>query len=549
MQNHTSEPEAPLAGSPTPKEPKGKRLSRKAIEERLRFEAMLSRITAKFIGLPPQEVDENINAMLGEVGEYFQVDRVVLVRFSQKGDLLGVTHAWTSPQFNKEKHISYALKLTYPNTTAHLMKVGELVFGKLEDFPNWPPELEMMKELGINAAACVKIGMDGPVLEAFVLDSLRSNRVWPEDIVDRLKFLGSVVANAVYRKTLEIERDQALTRIKELKDRLERENVYLREEVRIQWTHEELVGNSEALKRVVGQAEQVAPSGATALITGETGTGKERIARLIHKLSPRKDRQMIKVNCATLPGGLVESELFGRERGAYTGALTKQIGRFELANGSSIFLDEVGELPPDLQVKLLRVLEEGKLELLGSPRVIKVDVRIIAATNRDLKALVEEGKFRKDLFYRLNVFPIHCPTLRERREDIPQITWHFVNQFNEKRLKKIKTIRKRDMERLQLYSWPGNVRELRNIIERASIQSPGEQLVLSAWMEESSDKSARRTLEEVEREHILRVLEECNGRVGGKLGAAEILGMKRTTLDSRMIKLGIKPARKEGQIN
>jgi PAS domain S-box-containing protein len=333
---------------------------------------------------------------------------------------------------------------------------------------------------------------------------------------------------------------EANQRIGTLKEQLEQENVYLKKEIVVERNHFEVIGRSEPIRRVLVKVEQVAPTVSTVLLLGETGTGKELIARAIHRNSKRKDRLMVKVNCAALPASLVESELFGREKGAFTGALTREIGRFELAHDSTIFLDEIGELPLELQAKLLRVLQEGEFERLGSSRTIHVDARLIAATSRDLEAAVRAGKFREDLYYRLNVFPIHIPPLRERREDIPILTWHFLRELGNRMGREIESVRAGTMTSFQGYSWPGNVRELRNVIERHLITNPGP--TFEAELPEAIRVGAHDgggTLEEVEKNHILRVLELTSWRVRGHDGAAEILNLKATTLESRMKKLGI----------
>jgi len=314
----------------------------------------------------------------------------------------------------------------------------------------------------------------------------------------------------------------------------------LREEMDVRYSHEEIVGQSTAIKMVLAQVEQVANTHSTVLITGETGTGKELLARAIHNLSGRKKRAMVKVNCAALPPTLIESELFGREKGAYTGASTRQLGRFEMANGSTIFLDEISELPFELQAKLLRVLQEGQFERLGSSKTIKVDVRVIAATNQDMGEAVRHGRFREDLFYRLNVFPISMPPLRDRLEDIPPLVWAFVNEFGEAMGKSIERIPRRGMDSLMRYPWPGNVRELRNVIERAVILSKGSTLSVELPKTMNVLTARDMRLQEVETSHILDVLKKTGWRVSGKKGAAEILGLKPTTLESRMKKLGIK---------
>jgi transcriptional regulator with GAF, ATPase, and Fis domain len=291
---------------------------------------------------------------------------------------------------------------------------------------------------------------------------------------------------------------------------------------------------------VLSQAEQVARTDSTVLIQGETGTGKELLARAIHRLSSRKDRPLVTVNCASLPPTLIESELFGREKGAYTGAMTKMIGRFEVADGSTLFLDEVAEIPLELQSKLLRVLEEGSFERLGSTNTLRVNVRIIAATNRDLGEEVKAGRFRKDLYYRLNVFPIAIPPLREHPEDIPLLVWAFVEKAQKRIGKEIEAISKKTMEALQSYSWPGNVRELNNVIEHAMILSKDKSLRVHLPMPGSLETDATQDLQDMERRHILAVLEKTGWRLSGDGGAAEVLGLKRTTLHEKMKKLGIK---------
>lgn len=322
-----------------------------------------------------------------------------------------------------------------------------------------------------------------------------------------------------------------------LQERLQAESEYLQEEVRTHSGFDEIVGHDKQLKAVFQRIEQVANTDATVLITGETGTGKELVARAIHNLSRRKDRVMVKIDCSSLPGGLIESEMFGREKGAYTGALSKQIGRFELANGSTVFLDEIGELPLELQAKLLRILQDSQLERLGSPKTIKVDLRVIAATNRNLADCVKEGSFRQDLYYRLNVFPIQIPPLRERNGDIPLLTWAFVRDLERKLGKKIESIPKKAMEALQAYSWPGNVRELKNVVEQALIITDGSQLQVQ--MPGQQDAVTLPTLKGAEHRHILSVLERTGWRIKGPGGAAELLAMKPSTLYTTMQRLGI----------
>ncbi len=335
----------------------------------------------------------------------------------------------------------------------------------------------------------------------------------------------------------------AFCEIKELKEQLEKENTYLRKEIELKYRHSRIIGESSSIKEMLSMAEKVGHQNTCVMITGETGTGKELLAHAIHNMSDRNNRPMVIVNCAALPASLIESELKEREKGAFTGALSRRTGRFETADRSTIFLDEIGELPMELQAKLLRVLQEGQFERLGSSQTINVDVRIVAATNCDLKEMIRQKKFRKDLYYRLNVFPLNVPPLRDRKSDIPLLVWAFTNEFAKNMGKKITRVSKSTMERMTDYTWPGNIREMRNIIERAIIMSSGETLEIQEL--ESTDTNdiaadTGATLEDVERTHILSVLKETGWRVSGKKGAALILGLKPTTLEARMKKLSIK---------
>lgn len=334
----------------------------------------------------------------------------------------------------------------------------------------------------------------------------------------------------------------ALAEVQELKDRLAEENLYLQDEIKLNHNFEEIIGVSDALKNTLAKVEQVAVTDSTVLILGETGTGKELVARAVHNISKRHALPLVKVNCAALPANLIESELFGHEKGAFTGAYARKIGRFELAHQGTIFLDEIGDLPIDLQAKLLRVLQDGEFERLGNPRSIKVNVRVIAATNRDLEKAVAGGSFREDLYYRLNVFPVKLPALRERKQDIPYLVHHFLVKYTRKIGKSIDGVPRGIMTKLLAYDWPGNIRELENIIERAVIVNRGNRLEPGDWLPGkigADTPSELSTLEEVEREHIVKVLEATRWRVSGENGAANILGLNPNTLVSRMKKLKI----------
>ncbi len=362
------------------------------------------------------------------------------------------------------------------------------------------------------------------------------------DAQGRVTRLLAISRDITESKQAEESLKRALEEVRLLKDRLQEENIYLREEAKLERHFGEIVGRSQVVRRVLRKIEQVAPTDATVLVTGETGTGKELVARAIHRESPRRDRPLVKVNCAALSPTLIESELFGHEKGAFTGAVGRKVGRFELADGGTLFLDEIGELPMELQPKLLRVLQDGEFERLGSAQSIKADVRVIAATNRDLSQDVKARRFRADLFYRLNVYPINVPPLRERREDIPLLVQHFVRVLSKKIGKEITSVAPSALETLREYLWPGNVRELANVIERAIITSTGTVLQISNTMEmfpAAAPHKPSKTLEEVEREYIIAVHEAAGGRIEGPDGAAKVLGLHPSTLRTRMKKLGI----------
>jgi len=396
---------------------------------------------------------------------------------------------------------------------------------------------------GLKSALCLPLISHGRPLGTLVVASLVEEK-FPERDAELLQHVANQIAIAV-------ENSLAFGQIVERANKLSEEKLYLQDEIRTEYNFEEIVGESPALKRILGQLQTVAPIDSTILILGETGTGKELIARAIHNLSGRRERTLVKVNCAAIPTGLLESELFGHEKGAFTGAIAQRVGRFELAHRGTLFLDEVGDIPLELQPKLLRVLQEQEFERLGSARTIRVDVRLVAATNADLTQKVADNQFRADLYYRLNVFPLTIPPLRERREDIPLLVRYFAQKHARRMKKPIDTIPVKVMTALSEYYWPGNVRELENFIERAVILSRGTELQVplaelkqrttpvTAVVPVSGRGDGVKTLEHAEREHIVRALGETNWIVGGPTGAAVRLGMKRTTLQSRMRKLGI----------
>jgi formate hydrogenlyase transcriptional activator len=440
------------------------------------------------------------------------------------------------------------------------------VVARGSDLDRYPSEIvRTLRAEGLQVICCIPLINRGRTFGTLNLASRSIDAFTPQDL-QLLQPVGGQIAIAV-------ENALAFKEIDALKDKLAEEKLYLEEEIRSEFNFDEIIGESAPLKRALAQVELVAPAGTAVLVLGDTGTGKELIARAIHDLSPRRERTFVKINCAAIPSGLLESELFGHERGAFTGAVNQKIGRFELADKGTLFLDEIGDLPLELQPKLLRVLQEQEFERLGSNRTQRVDVRVVAATHQDLSKLVAERAFRSDLYYRLNVFPIHIPALRERPEDVPLLVRYFVQKFSRRLNKTVEYVPADAMEALANYAWPGNVRELENLIERAVLLSPGKELrvpvseLKSASRSRTADPSAAEpamfdpaapgsdaasqsvgptsaipiaTLEDADRHHILRALRQTEWRIAGPRGAAALLGMKRTTLQARMRKLGIR---------
>ena len=417
-----------------------------------------------------------------------------------------------------------------------------LVISNAAELGRWPRFLERMRSSGVESSCELPLTTARRRLGTLVFASRQPAAYEAADA----SFL-ELVANQV---AVAVENALAFQEIAALKDQLAEEKAYLEEEVRTEHDFGDIVGESAALRRVLKNVETVAPTDSTVLICGETGTGKELIARALHELSPRRDRTFVKLNCAAIPTGLLESELFGHEKGAFTGAISQKVGRFELAHRGTLFLDEVGDIPPELQPKLLRVLQEQEFERLGSTKTIKVDVRLAAATHRDLAKMVADGRFRGDLYYRLNVFPLTLPPLRERPDDVPRLVRHFTQRFARRMGRRIETIPSSVMEALVRYPWPGNIRELQNVIERAVILSPGPSLQVplgdlrpsSSPLPSGGEGSGVRaavTLADAEREHILGALRETGWVLSGPKGAAARLGMKRSTLQKKMQILGI----------
>ncbi len=636
-----------------------------SVKESLAFESLLAEISTRFVNLPPERIDSEIEDAHRRVCECFDLDFSALWQLSIESPRnYTLTHSYRlidgpalPERMTADEYFPWCLER---------VGGGEIIAVSTEKVPaEAARDQEVWRHYGIKSSLVIPLAAGGePPIGAVSFNTIKAERTWPENSVKNLQLVAQIFANALARKyadaelrksearlslatnaagvglwIMEIasgcvwatpkargllhlapeeelvyetflkaihpedreridqeveqviqsgeklqieyrivlpdgstrwiassgqlypgsngepeslmgvsvdisERNKQLQEIVELKRRLENENLYLRKELSSEKGFEKIVGESKALKKVIMAAEQVAPTAATVLILGETGTGKGMMANAIHKMSTRRDRPLITVNCSALPQNLIESELFGREKGAFTGAHTRQAGRFEVADGGTIFLDEIGEMPLDLQSKLLRVLQEGEFERLGSAKTVKVDVRVIAATSRDLRQEVNTRRFREDLYYRLNVFPLSIPPLRRRREDIPPLAQHFVEIYGRKMRRYIDRIPETTFKMFQEYDWPGNVRELEHVIERGVIISTGRTFRLAEQLTSSKSVGAKdkplKDLSSVEREHILRVLQKTGWRIDGKTGAAEILQLHPSTLRFRIKKLGIR---------
>src|SRR5882724_2999623 len=518
--------------------------SQASAEELLAFERLLADLSARFANISAEQVESEIQAAQTSLRQFLGFDRSTFGEFQEDGSLVvlsstAVEGVEPAPQGSLPSQLSWFLAK---------LRAGEIfiIQNPADDLPREAvAEAEYFKRTGLHSHLSIPLRIGGRIIGAIAFAAFRETRVWPDDLIARLKLVGEVFAQAIARKREQEKLLNALAEIKVLKDRLEHENSYLKHVAQIR-PPQGLTSRSPRFLSVIEEIVQVAQTGSTVLLLGGTGSGKEVLAQAIHDASARKGRPMIKVNCAALPASLIESELFGREKGAFTGALARQPGRFEIADGSTIFLDEVGELPLELQPKLLRVLQEGEFERLGGSKTIKVDARVIAATNRPLAQAVQEGKFREDLFYRLDVFPIEVPPLRERREDIPLLAWTFVKEFSNSMGKPIDEIAEESMTALQEYHWPGNIRELRNVIERAMILGHCPKLHIKlchTTLRPIAVKATAGSLDEAERAIILQAVEQCNWRIRGSNGAAALLDVKPTTLESRIKKLGLIPNR------
>jgi formate hydrogenlyase transcriptional activator len=520
------------AEAPTPSEV--------SAEELASFERMLADLSARLANVSADRVEAEMQLAQATLQQFLGFDRSTFAEFQDDGSLTVLS--------------STAVKGVEPTPLGPLPTqlswfIARLRAGKpfvVQDAahdipPEATGEAEYFKRTGLRSHFSIPLRVGSRIIGAFGFASFNQTRSWPEELIARIRLVGEMFAHAIARKREQEKLLAAMEEIRLLKDRFEQENIYRRHAVHISQPHG-LSSRAPSFISVIEEIAQVSQTSSTVLLLGETGSGKEVLAQAIHDASARKSRPMIKVNCAALPASLIESELFGREKGAFTGALARQPGRFEIADGSTIFLDEVGELPLELQSKLLRVLEEGEFERLGSTKTIRVDARVIAATNRPLAQAMKEGKFREDLYYRLDVFPIEVPPLRERREDIPLLSWIFVKEFSDSMGKPIEEIADESMSALQEYHWPGNVRELRNVIERAMILSHGPKLHIKlghTTLRPSVVKATAGALDEAERAIILQAVEQCNWRIRGPNGAAALLDIKPTTLESRIKKLGL----------
>ena len=518
--------------------------NRRRFIELLKFEQLVGELSAAFVNLAADQIDQNIVDAQRRIVEALGLDRSALFQVSEdKADFV-LTHHWARPG-SPGPPLALSGARKFPWSLAQLRNGEPAVFSSVEDVPD-PIERETLRFYGTKSRAGIPFSIGGRIVGVITLASSSEERLWPEEIIGRLSLVAQVFTSAMARKQHDTALRSALDEVARLSDRLQAENGYLRREVKEPFASGPIVGRSAAIRLVFEQLEQVAVTDSTVLLLGETGTGKELLAAQIHERSTRRGRTMVRVNCAAIPATLIESELFGREKGAFTGALARQIGRFGLADNSTIFLDEIGDLPLEVQVKLLRVLEEKQIERLGNPNPIHINTRIIAATHRNLEQMVAQGTFREDLYYRINVFPIYVPPLRDRIEDIPLLVWRFVEEFSKTFGKPVESIPKETIAALQQYSWPGNIRELRNVVERAMITTTKTRLMIplphlftaagSARHEENQHST---NLADVERDHIRRVLENTKWRIRGKGGAADRLGLKPTTLDTRLAKLGL----------
>jgi transcriptional regulator with GAF, ATPase, and Fis domain len=522
----------------------------KTIDRHLQFEHLLSDISATYINMPREELAAVIRNDLGRLGRFLGADRCIFfsMDLDKKQFRFTSAFAWWPEEDNPiiakiddwrrdVPHFFDQFQYLFDNW--HQRKIVR--FERLEELPDEAAALKgVYRKFGTKSMFSIPVSVGGETVGALLIATTHEYRIWPDDLVPRLRLIGEVFANAIMRKRHEEEIAQAFSQIKELKDRIEADYHYLTEEIELEHSYGHIVGQSRALRQILTKVKQVAPTDAVVLLLGETGTGKGVFARLTHNASKYSKRPLVQVNCAALSPNLIESELFGHEKGAFSGAVNKRVGRFELANDTTLFLDEIGELPLELQAKLLRVLQDGEFERVGGSRTIQTNVRVIAATNRDLERAVAEGRFRRDLYYRLSVFPLVIPPLRERLEDIPHFVSWFANKYSKGSGKRFKKVPVKTINALKRYAWPGNIRELENLVERAVITSQDNRLQIEIPTSNACRNNPSMTLSGVEREHILKVLQHTHWKIEGQDGAADKLGLNPSTLRFRMKKLNVK---------
>ena len=508
------------------------------------FQQLVARVSSRLVKANDEDADDAVATCLGEMCAYLQADRSLLFWLDDSGEMSLAYSFSRVAQGNDAAAVGELspkfLALLGDHQTLHVDNVASL-----QD--EYAVERKNLESLGVRAFLAVPMTMDAGAVGCLMVSRIHDSMGWLDSDVGDLRVVSELLANFILRLKSRRALSEALHGLQRATDRLEAENVYLREEVELEHGFDGIVGESQEMLRSLQLVEQVADTMTPVLILGETGTGKELVARAIHELSDRRERPLVKVNCAALPANLIESELFGHEKGAFTGADSRKRGRFDLAEGSTLFLDEIGEIPFELQAKLLRVLQEGEFERLGGTKTLKVDTRIVAATNRDLSQAVRDGEFRSDLYYRINTFPIEMPALRDRGDDIELLARHFIAVHGSRLGREVREISANMMHQLRNYSWPGNVRELDGIVQRALISSHGPVLELAEpLLTPSSDDGLPRIigstipeLKLVERDHILNVLESASWKISGPDGAATLLGMPPSTLRSKMKKLGI----------
>jgi transcriptional regulator with GAF, ATPase, and Fis domain len=510
-------------------------------DERRQFEALVGDLGAEFINLRSDEVDRAIEEALGRVVRTLDLDRSALYQVEEESGDFVHTHQWTRPGWpSPAPRIS--AKEQFPWHLTQIRAGNVVSFETLDQVPE-EIDRDSFSRLGTKSSITVPLTIAGRTWGAVSFAAVRDCRRWTPDAINRLRVVALIFANVLARR----QSDETLRRTvadgAALRDRVRDENAYLREELKVLTGAPMIVGHSPAFRRVLEQVRQAASTDSSVLLLGETGTGKAMLAGRIHELSARRERAMVRVNCASLSAGWIESELFGTEDGSFAETDYRHVGRLELANGSTVFLDEIADLPLEAQAILTRVLQDKQIQPHGSSTPMTVDVRIIAATRKDLTHGIAEGTFRDDLYDRLNVVPIHLPPLRERPEDIPLLVWRFVDEFSETSGKRVDAIDQESMAALQRHSWPGNARELRNVVERAMIMPTGRRLRIPLPSNAPGPTRRRDTLAAVEKEHITQILAACGEQIEGRDGAAARLGLTARALRARMAKLGVRRPR------